>query len=187
MKPKENQLTLQEILSEIQYHFKSKKGRTNSFASYKYRSADDLLQAIKPYLRDYGISITINEELISGDPMPIIQSTVTIHKGQEEIKATSVCGIDLNQKGLVTPQRYGSASSYAKKYALCNLLAVDDSDNDPDQINDHNKEAIAKQWMTQGQMVKATSFLKSGGSLASIKEKYSMTKAMEEELLKIQK
>ena len=68
--------------------------------------------------------------------MPIIQSTATITDGKGTIKATSVVGVDLNQKGMQAPQQFGSASSYGKKYALGNLFLIDDT-QDSDATNTH--------------------------------------------------
>ena len=131
-------MTINEKLATIQTKFKSKKSRFNSFGKYYFRSAEDILEATKPYLLELGVSVTINEELIASDPMPILQTSATVSDGKSNIVATALVGVDLMQKGMQTPQKFGSASSYGKKYALGNLFLIDDT-YDSDALNQvHN-------------------------------------------------
>ena len=136
-------MTLQQKLAQIQTEFKSKKSRFNSFGKYNFRSAEDILEAIKPFLLKYGVTVTVNEKLIVSEPTPIIKTTAAIHdeKGLT-LKARAIVGVDLNQKGMQTPQQFGSASSYGKKYALGNLFLIDDT-QDSDATNKHGKEKLA--------------------------------------------
>ena len=92
-------MTLQQKLAKIQTEFKSKKSRFNSFGKYYFRKAEDILEAVKPFLLEQGVSVTINEEIIATDPVPTLQSTATISDGKDAITATAVVGVDLNQKG----------------------------------------------------------------------------------------
>ena len=167
-------MTLHEKLAQIQTNFKSKKSRFNSFGKYNFRSAEDILEAIKPYLLKHGVTVTINEKLIISEPTPIIKTTAAIHdvKGMK-LEATAVVGVDLMQKGMQTPQQFGSASSYGKKYALGNLFLIDDT-QDSDASNDHSKVLPDLQ--------KAKDYVKSGGTLDSIKKKYKLTPLQEKEL-----
>ena len=128
-------MTLNEKLTVIQTKFKSKKSRFNSFGKYYFRSAEDILEATKPFLLELGVTVTLNENLIASDPMPIIESMATISDGENSIQATALVGVDLLQKGMQTPQQFGSASSYGKKYALGNLFLIDDT-HDSDAVND---------------------------------------------------
>ena len=132
-------MTINEKLAIIQTKFKSKKSRFNSFGKYNFRSAEDILEATKPFLLELGVTVTINEEIISVDPLPMMQSTAAVGDGENAIHATAIVGIDLNQKGMNVPQQFGSASSYAKKYALGNLFLIDDT-ADSDATNDHGKK-----------------------------------------------
>ena len=156
--------------------FKSKKSRFNSFGKYYFRSAEDILEATKPFLLELGVTVTVNEELIATEPMPVIQTTATITDGEGTITATSVVGVDLNQKGMQAPQQFGSASSYAKKYALGNLFLIDDT-QDSDATNSHGK---AKSKLTD--IIAAKNFIASGGKIDAIKAKYQLTSAQEAEL-----
>ena len=132
--------TLNEKLTEIQVKFKSKKSRYNSFGRYYFRSAEDILEALKPYLNNLKVSVIINERLCSYEAAsPVIESTASISDGVNQISAKAIVGIGLDQKGMQMPQKYGAASSYGKKYALGNLFLIDDTP-DADQINKHNKQ-----------------------------------------------
>ena len=126
-------MKLHEKLSAIQISFKAHKSAFNSFGKYNFRKAEDILEALKPYNEKHGVYFTISEELIAP---AVIKSTATISDGTDAIHANAIVGVDLNQKGMQVPQQYGSASSYAKKYALGNLLLIDDT-QDSDASNKH--------------------------------------------------
>ena len=169
-------MTINEKLSQIQTKFKSKKSRFNSFGKYYFRSAEDILEATKPFLLELGVSVVINEELYTDYEVPVIKTTATITDGKETINATAVVGVDLNQKGMQMPQKYGSASSYGKKYALGNLFLIDDT-KDSDATNTHDKTTI-----TGRQLAQAKDYVKSGGKIDAIKAKYQLTPSQEKEL-----
>jgi len=182
-------MTIHQKLSKIQQDFKSKKSRFNSFGKYYFRSAEDLLEGIKPFLKEYDVSVTITEELISFDP-PVMQVTARLSNGEEEkgtgnnksITAVAIVGVDLDQKGMQMPQRYGAASSYGKKYALGNLFLIDDT-QDADATNSHGKkQTITQAAISSAQLLKAKEYVKSGGQLDAIKSKYKLTKEQEQEL-----
>jgi len=166
-------MTLNEKLATIQTKFKSKKSRFNSFGKYNFRSAEDILEATKPFLLELGVTVTINEQIISVDPLPMMQSTASISDGDNAIHANAIVGVDLNQKGMNVPQQFGSASSYAKKYALGNLFLIDDT-ADSDATNTHGKGSAAKPKLEGAALTKAKAFIKSGGSLDAIKKKYDI-------------
>tara|TARA_R110000751_G_scaffold70323_2_gene142650 strand:+ start:53 stop:571 length:519 start_codon:yes stop_codon:yes gene_type:complete len=164
-------MTLNDKLATIQTKFKSKKSRFNSFGKYNFRSAEDILEATKPFLLELGVSVTINERLIENEPFPILESTATISDTVDAIHATAIVGIDLAQKGMQMPQKFGSASSYGKKYSLGNLFLIDDT-ADSDAINNHDKTSKPK--LAGAALTKAKAFLKAGGSLDAIKGKYEI-------------
>ena len=166
-------MTINEKLSQIQTRFKSKKSRFNSFGKYYFRSAEDILEAIKPFIKELDVTVVINEELVDSS---VIKTTATLTDGKETINATAVVGVDLDQKGMQMPQRFGAASSYGKKYALGNLLLIDDT-ADADATNTHGKNSI-----TGRQLAQAKEYLKSGGKIEAIKSKYQLTSAQEAEL-----
>ncbi|RLI48487.1 hypothetical protein DRO61_06400 [Candidatus Bathyarchaeota archaeon] len=164
-------MTINEKLSKIQTKFKSKKSRFNSFGKYYFRSAEDILEAIKPFIKELDVTVVINEELVDSS---VIKTTATITDGKETINATAVVGVDLDQKGMQMPQRFGAASSYGKKYALGNLFLIDDT-KDSDATNTHGKDKLTD-------INKAKSYIKSGGKIDAIKQKYQLTSAQEAEL-----
>ena len=167
-------MTLQQKLAQVQTEFKSKKSRFNSFGKYYFRSAEDILEAIKPFLLKYGITVTVDEELIVEGPVPVIKTTATIHDDKGQTLGTSaIVGVDLNQKGMQVPQQFGSASSYGKKYALGNLFLIDDT-QDSDATNKHGVDAAT--------FKKAQDYVKSGGKIDAIKKKYQITPNQEKEL-----
>jgi len=166
-------MTLNQKLATIQTKFKSKKSRFNSFGKYYFRSAEDILEATKPYLLELGVSVKIDETLIETSPVPIIESRASLSDGENTLNATALVGVDLNQKGMQTPQQFGTASSYGKKYALGNLFLIDDT-QDADATNGltMNKAAIEK----------AKSFVQAGGKLEAIKKKYNVTPEIEKQI-----
>jgi len=176
-------MNINEKLAVIQTKFKSKKSRFNSFGKYNFRSAEDILEATKPFLLELGVSVTINEELIDNHNMPIMQTTATVSDGENAIQATAIVGVDLNQKGMQTPQQFGSASSYAKKYALGNLFLIDDT-ADSDATNDHGKKKFTpkKPTLTSTKdpaFSKAQDYIKAGGKVSAIKAKYALSQEVE--------
>jgi hypothetical protein len=178
-------MTINEKLATIQTKFKSKKSRFNSFGKYYFRSAEDILEATKPFLLELGVSVTIDEQLVAGpDGIPIICSTATVSDGENAIHASALVGVDLNQKGMQVPQQFGSASSYGKKYALGNLFLIDDT-QDSDASNNHGKAPKAKNTLTSKKdpaFKKAQDYIKAGGKLDAIKAKYALSKEIEAEL-----
>ena len=179
-------MNINEKLATIQTKFKSKKSRFNSFGKYNFRSAEDILEATKPFLLELGVSVTINEELNTAfETMPIMESTATVSDGEETISAKAVVGVDLNQKGMNVPQQFGSASSYAKKYALGNLFLIDDT-ADSDATNDHGKKKFvpktSKPTLTSTKdpaYEKAVQYVTAGGKVAAIKAKYAISQEIE--------
>ena len=179
-------MKLNEKLATIQTKFKSKKSRFNSFGKYNFRSAEDILEATKPYLLELGVSVIISEELISNTDFPILESKAIISDGESAIHATAIVGVDLAQKGMQMPQKFGSASSYGKKYALGNLFLIDDT-ADSDSTNAHGKAPAAKTKTTltsktDPAYTKAKDYIKAGGKVEAIKAKYALSKEIEAEL-----
>ena len=166
-------MTINEKLATIQTKFKSKKSRFNSFGKYNFRSAEDILEATKPFLLELGVSVVINEHLEEIAGLPVLASKAVISDGKTEMSAIAIVGVDLNQKGMNVPQQFGSASSYAKKYALGNLFLIDDT-ADSDATNNHDKGSVAKPKLQGAALVKAKAFIKSGGSMDAIKKKYDI-------------
>jgi hypothetical protein len=180
-------MTLNEKLATIQTRFKSKKSRYNSFGKYNFRSAEDILEATKPFLLELGVTVIVSEKIISSDPFPIMESSAIISDGKTDITATAIVGIDLDQKGMQMPQKFGSASSYGKKYALGNLFLIDDT-QDADASNTHGKNTTTKSTIASSNdaaYTKAVEYIKGGGKLEAIKQKYELAPDVEVALQKL--
>jgi len=180
---------LNKKLAIIQTKLKAKKSSYNSFGKYYFRKSEDILEAIKPFLIEQGVTVTINEEIIATDPVPTMQSTATISDGENAIHATALVGVDLNQKGMQTAQQFGAASTYGKKYALGNLLLIDDTEDadsgqKPSKAIDKIKTA-AKPVMTKTQFEKAKEYIEAGGKLEAIEAKYKINTQHLVELKKV--
>jgi len=182
----QKEMTLFEKLSAIQIEFKANKSRYNSFGRYNFRSAEDILEGLKPFNEKYRVFFVISETIVDGQ-VPMMISTAAIHdcNGTDFIEATAVVGVDLQQKGMQTPQAFGSASSYGKKYALGNLLLIDDT-QDADATNSHGNKPAAKPEKEKPSIDvnseaynKAVEFVKGGGKLETILTKYNVSKEAE--------
>ena len=172
-------MTLNEKLATIQTKFKSKKSRYNSFGKYYFRSAEDILEATKPFLLELGVAVTVSESIVAAEPFPIMETTAAISDGENTIIATAMVGVDLDQKGMQMPQKFGSASSYGKKYALGNLFLIDDT-QDSDAANTHGKTASKpKLAMGTPEFDKALKYVQDGGTVAKIKLKYDLDSKVE--------
>ena len=175
-------------LADVQTKLKAKKSSYNSFGKYYFRKAEDILEGVKPFLLQHNIYVTVSEEMIAFEPMPVLKTTATISDGTDAIHATAIVGVDLNQKGMQTSQQFGAASTYGKKYALGNLFLIDDTE-DADATNTHGKGAAAKvaakvkPAITTDQMTKAKTFVKGGGDISAIKNKYKLTPEQEKQLV----
>ena len=162
-------MNINQKLTKIQTKFIAKKSRYNKFGDYKYRSAEDIREAIKPFLDELKLYVTIHETILAAEgDFPIIESKATISDGENAIHATAIVGVDINQKGMAMPQRFGTASSYAKKYSLGNLLLIDDTQDD---------DAGNKPELKGEALEKAKKFLADGGKLEAIKSKYKIPAA----------
>ena len=126
-----------ENLIKIQSELKAPKGQTNKFGNYKYRSCEDVLEALKPLLRAYGMILTITDQVHEIGSITYIEATARIvDKENNFVEVKAQAGIDINQKGMSIAQCFGASSSYARKYALNGLFLIDDT-KDADATNTH--------------------------------------------------
>lgn len=133
-----SELHIKEKLIKIQSELKAPKGQFNKFGNYNYRNCEDILEALKPILKNVQAVITITDELVNIGDRYYIKSTVTLSDLEDEISTTSYAREEETKKGMDASQITGSASSYARKYALNGLFAIDDT-KDSDATNDHEK------------------------------------------------
>ena len=114
-------------LAKIQAEVKAPKGNFNSFGKYKYRSAEDILEAVKPVINPLGFWVTIYDEIVLIGDRYYIKATAEISNGKNAYTSIAYAREEEIVKGMSSPQVTGSASSYARKYALSGLLALDDT------------------------------------------------------------
>jgi hypothetical protein len=146
-------------LIAIQSELKAPKNQYNAFGKYKYRSVEDILEAVKPLLLKYGCTLIIEDEVKEVGGIVFIESTASIQKDMEGRAVTAQAGIDINRKGMDVAQSFGSSSSYARKYALNGLFLIDDT-KDPDSTNDHGKgPAVTKTKPTDEQFAYLVRYL----------------------------
>ena len=181
---------LNQKLAQIQTELKVKKSSYNSFGKYYFRKAEDILEAVKPFLLKHKVSVTIDEDILATDPVPMLKSTAIISDGENQISTTAIVGVDLNQKGMQAAQQFGAASSYGKKYALGNLFLIDDTqDADGGNTNGKSKavskiKQAAKPAITKDQMTKAVEYVATGGNVEAIESKYKLTDEQRKNLTK---
>jgi hypothetical protein len=132
-------MTIYKRLAEIQQTLKAPKSQHNKFGGYKYRNCEDILQAVKPLLGD--LVLTLNDTITQIGDRYYIQATATLSDGDASITATAYAREEEVKKGMDSSQITGSASSYARKYALNGLLAIDDTKDADNHAPDNNTEA----------------------------------------------
>jgi hypothetical protein len=133
-------------LQGIQSSLKAPKGQTNKFGGYKYRSCEDILTSVKPLLAEWGCTLTIADDVVEVGGRIYVKATAIIAdiETQDHLFTTAFAREAEVKKGMDDAQITGSASSYARKYALNGLFAIDDT-KDPDATNTHGKsETTAK-------------------------------------------
>ncbi len=138
MNPKSNN-----PLAEIQAKLKAPKGQFNSFGKYNYRSAEDILEAVKKVVNPMGFSITLTDDLIFAEGRWYIKSIAELTNGKETFSSIGLAREEETKKGMDGSQITGAASSYARKYALNGLFAIHDT-KDSDATNDHGKSQESK-------------------------------------------
>ncbi len=116
-----------ETLISIQSRLKAPKGQYNSFGKYYYRSCEDIVEALKPILAEHKASVILSDEIIEVGGRFYVKATATLYAGGESCNATAYAREDLDKKGMDGSQITGTASSYARKYALNGLFAIDDT------------------------------------------------------------
>lgn len=188
-------LTLNQKLVLIQSELKAPKNQFNSFGKYKYRSQEDILEALKPLLKKYDVSLTIEDEIKQISDFIYVEATVLIESGSETKSIKAQAGIDPKRKGMDIAQCFGASSSYARKYALNGMFLIDDT-KDPDATNDHGsnpepkvekskrkqKEELTVESPKWNTVVQA---IKDGYTIEQVKKKYTLSQAVENALIKV--
>ena len=132
-----------EKISKIQLELKAPKSKFNSFGGYNYRSTEDILEAVKPLLAAQGLILTVSDEMQNVGDRCYVKATATITDGEDSISVSASAREQATKKGMDESQITGSASTYARKYALNGLFCIDDTkDADTEeQANESKKRA----------------------------------------------
>lgn len=138
-------MNIYEKLMNVQANLKAPKGQFNSFGKYKYRSCEDIVESVKPLLKQNGLLLTMSDEIIMVADRIYVKATATIIDTAEgkEISVTALAREEETKKGMDGSQVTGASSSYARKYALNGLFAIDDT-KDSDSTNTHGHDAPAE-------------------------------------------
>lgn len=133
-----------EALIKIQSELKANKSQYNSFGKYYYRSCEDILEALKPLLTKYNATMYITDEVVEVGGRVYVKATTTISDGKESISVSAYAREPETRKGMDDAQVTGATSSYARKYCLNGLFAIDDSKDADTDENRNESEARSK-------------------------------------------
>ena len=183
-------------LIKIQSELKVPKNQYNSFGKYKYRNAEDILEAVKPLLARENLLMLISDEPINIGDRIYIMSTVTISNGENKVTTQALAREPLVQKGMNDSQITGSASSYARKYALNGMFCIDDT-KDADSINNTKeptpikskstsmeKNEDEKEWLNPNSenYKKVLAAMINGYTITQVRDKYKVSKEVTSKL-----
>ena len=169
-------------LVEIQNELKAPKSQFNKFGGYKYRNAEDILEAVKPLLFKHKCTLTISDDIVCVGDRIYVKATAIISNGADSISVSAFAREPEAQKGMSESQITGASSSYARKYALNGMFAIDDT-KDSDATND-GKEDDGKPWLNKNtpQFDAAYKYVQDGGKITDIEKKYKLSKEIKEQL-----
>jgi len=176
-------------LVKIQRELKAPKNQRNNFGKYNYRSCEDILEAVKPLANAEDCVVTVSDEVVMVGDRIYVKATAMITDGSNELTTSALAREPEQQKGMNEAQITGSASSYARKYALNGLFAIDDT-KDADATNDHGKKQPRKDIKLptlpkEGKLFDGVkSALKGKYTMEDIKKKYVITEEVEQLLNK---
>lgn len=136
----DSQVILTQRVGDIQHKLKAPKGQYNSFGKYNYRSCEDILEGVKPLLKEHDLALLIDDEIVQIGERYYVKATAKITDGREIVSATAYAREPDTKKGMDESQITGASSSYARKYALNALLCIDDT-KDADTMDNSKKPA----------------------------------------------
>ena len=174
-----------EVLKNIQQELKAPKGQYNNFGKYKYRSAEDILEAVKPLLGKYGAQLTLTDDIIEVGGRIYVKATARLTDGKEEAATTAFAREPAEKKGMDESQITGTASSYARKYALNGLFLIDDTkDADTDEYSKQQGKQAPKQPTQQPAPQKPTERKISATGAKALESLIMQAKANREDILR---
>ena len=185
-------MNIYEKLTEVQNELKAPKSKYNSFGKYNYRSCEDILEAVKPILKAKRLAMTVKDDVFNIGDRFYIMATVTVFdcESEEKVTTTAYAREDADKKGMDGSQITGSSSSYARKYALNGMFAIDDT-KDADSWNTHDKDRTVEkkeaERATEEQVAKLRSLYKGKeDKLTELLDKYDITNPVQFKRMEIQ-
>lgn len=185
-------MNIYEKLTEVQNELKAPKSKYNSFGKYNYRSCEDILEAVKPILKAKRLAMTVKDDVFNIGDRFYIMATVTVYdcESDEKVTTTAYAREDADKKGMDGSQITGSSSSYARKYALNGMFAIDDT-KDADSWNTHDKDRTVEkkeaERATEEQVAKLRALYKGKeDKLTELLDKYDITNPVQFKRMEIQ-
>lgn len=185
-------MNIYEKLTEVQNELKAPKSKYNSFGKYNYRSCEDILEAVKPILKAKRLAMTVKDDVFNIGDRFYIMATVTVYdcESEEKVTTTAYAREDADKKGMDGSQITGSSSSYARKYALNGMFAIDDT-KDADSWNTHDKDRTVEkkeaERATEEQVAKLRALYKGKeDKLTELLDKYDITNPVQFKRMEIQ-
>ena len=185
-------MNIYEKLTEVQNELKAPKSKYNSFGKYNYRSCEDILEAVKPILKAKRLAMTVKDDVFNIGDRFYIMATVTVFdcESEEKVTTTAYAREDADKKGMDGSQITGSSSSYARKYALNGMFAIDDT-KDADGWNTHDKDRTVEkkeaERATEEQVAKLRALYKGKeDKLTELLDKYGITSPVQFKRMEIQ-
>ena len=175
-------------LLEIQAELKCPKGSLNKFGNYKYRSAEQILESVKPLLQKHELTLTLTDEIVQVGNKLFLKATACILGSQGAISSNGFAELG-EHKGMSSEQCTGTASSYARKYALNGLFLIDETESDPDSKDNKKEEPVKteKKPTIQGErFLKAIEAIRNGEFTAEeLNTKFELNEVQQKALLLI--
>lgn len=163
----ETKTTITDALILVQNELKVPKGNLNKFGNYKYRSAEDILEAVKPILKKHNVAVFLTDDIIQIGTKVFLKAMATFTNGVEMVQVNGFAETS-EHKGMSAEQTTGTASSYARKYALNGLFLIDETEADADSQKPEEKKEATKpepkemEWLSEENFIKAMQSPKKG-------------------------
>lgn len=171
-------------LLEIQAELKCPKGSLNKFGNYKYRSAEQILESVKPLLQKHGVTLTLSDDIIQVGNKLFLKAKATLKSESDIIEISGFAELG-EHKGMSSEQCTGTASSYARKYALNGLFLIDETESDPDS-KDNTKTETKKPAIDNARFEKAIESIRNSEfTVEQLQAKFELTELQSKALLLI--
>jgi len=169
-------------LLEIQAELKCPKGSLNKFGNYKYRSAEQILESVKPLLQKHGATLTLSDDIVQVGNKLFLKAKATLKSESDIIEISGFAELG-DHKGMSSEQCTGTASSYARKYALNGLFLIDETESDPDS-KDNTKTEAKKPAIDNARFEKAIESIRNSEfSVEQLQAKFELTELQSKALL----